>query len=257
METAPILKVVELQKSFEGLMAVYNVSFEVAVGQIKSIIGPNGAGKTTIFNLICGSLRPNAGEVRFKNKSLTRLKPDVVARMGISRTFQIVRLFTDLSVLENVMVGYHRQAPASILQCALGPMRTKGVEETIRARALHWLEFVGLSDRSSARPPDLPFGQQRLLEVARALAAEPELLLLDEPAAGLNDAERERLGELLLAVREQGTTILLVEHNMDLVMGVSDEVLVVNYGQKLAEGTPQQIQQQEDVIAAYLGEAVQ
>ncbi|MDA8187634.1 MAG: ABC transporter ATP-binding protein [Dehalococcoidales bacterium] len=254
METPTILEVNQLRKSFDGLLAVYDVSFQVKAGQIKTIIGPNGAGKTTVFNLVSGFLPPTSGDVKFKGKSLKGLKPDAVARLGLSRTFQIVRLFGDLTVLENVMVGYHRRAPASIWECALGPVRTKRAENNIREQALRWLEFVGLGDRARDYPPNLPFGQQRLLELARALAGEPELLLLDEPAAGLNDAERQKLGNLLLNIREQGGTILLVEHNMDLVMSVSDEILVVNYGQKLAEGTAEQIQRQEEVIAAYLGE---
>ncbi|MDP2935176.1 MAG: ABC transporter ATP-binding protein [Dehalococcoidia bacterium] len=255
MSANPLLRVDRLRKAFGGLMAVSDLSFEIEHGQIKAMIGPNGSGKTTILNLISGVLPPTGGSIHFKGLGITGWKPDAVARRGIARTFQIVRLFRELTALENVMVGCHPWAPAGLLGAALALPRARQAEGRIREEAGAWLEYVGLGGRAQELAGNLPFGEQRLLELARALAAKPSLLLLDEPAAGLNDAERERLCALLLEVQRRGLTILLVEHNMDLVMNVSDEIVVINYGQKLAEGSPDQIKNQQEVIAAYLGDS--
>ncbi|MCL5959565.1 MAG: ABC transporter ATP-binding protein [Chloroflexi bacterium] len=251
-----ILEVDGLSKSFGGLQAVRNVSFALETAKIKALIGPNGAGKTTIFNLMTGFLSPTSGSIKYRGKDLVRMKPEDIVRVGISRTFQIVRLFKSLSVLENVMVGCHPTAPAGILSSALALPRVRQRDALIRDRAMHYLEYTGLAGKHHDFPSNLSCGQQRLLELARALASEPKVLLLDEPAAGLNDVEREVLGGLFLDICRRGTTILLVEHNMDLVIGVSHEILVLNYGEKLAEGTPEQIQSRQEVIAAYLGETV-
>lgn len=255
MSSGLLLRVEGLRKSFGGLLAVSDLSFEVGRGQIKAMIGPNGAGKTTILNLINGVLPPTGGEILFRGRRITGCRPDDVARSGIARTFQIVRLFRQLTALENVMVGCHPWAPAGLWGAALGLPRFRQAETRIQEEARTWLEYVGLGYRARELAANLPFGEQRLLELARALAARPSFLLLDEPAAGLNDAEREHLCSLLQEVRKGGVTMLLVEHNMDLVMNISDEIVVINYGQKLAEGSPAQIQNQKEVIAAYLGDS--
>ncbi len=255
MSPGPLLQVERLCKSFGGLMAVSDLSFEVGHGQIKAMIGPNGAGKTTILNLIGGLLAPTTGDIHLKGRPITGCGPDSVAGQGVGRTFQIVRLFRELTALENVMVGCHPWARAGLLGAALRLPGARRTEVRIREEAKEWLGYVGLGARTQELAANLPFGEQRLLEFARSLASRPSLLLLDEPASGLNDAERERFGLLMDEVRKRGVTMLLVEHNMDLVMSISDEVVVINYGEKLAEGTPAQIQSQQEVIAAYLGDS--
>ncbi|MDP2661485.1 MAG: ABC transporter ATP-binding protein [Dehalococcoidia bacterium] len=255
MSSGPVLRIDHLSMSFGGLTAVSDLSFEVAQGQIKAMIGPNGAGKTTILNLVSGVLAPTAGQIYFKGQEIACCRPDEVARQGIARTFQVVRLFRELTVLENVMVGCQPWARAGVIGAALRLPGARRMERRIREEAMACLERVVLGARAGELACNLPFGEQRLLELARALAPRPALLLLDEPASGLNDAERERFGVLLQQVRSQGVTILLVEHNMDLVMDVSDEIVVINYGEKLAEGSPTQVQSQKEVIAAYLGDS--
>ncbi|HLB11441.1 MAG TPA: ATP-binding cassette domain-containing protein, partial [Dehalococcoidia bacterium] len=207
MNGAGLLRVERLNKSFGGLMAVSDLSFDVGQGEIKAMIGPNGAGKTTILNLISGVLAPTAGEIHFKGQRITGCSPDAVARTGIARTFQIVRLFKQLTALENVMVGCHPWAPPGLLGAALSLPRARRMEAGIRDAATEFLGYVGLGSRARELAGNLPFGEQRLLELARALAARPSLLLLDEPAAGLNDAERERLCGLLEEVRRRGVTL--------------------------------------------------
>lgn len=249
----PILRVTNIRKDFGGLMAVDSVSFEVRTSQIKAIIGPNGSGKTTILNLISGILPASSGEIKFKSNIISKLKSHVIASLGISRTFQIVRLFKDLTVLDNVIVGCQRWSPAGIWDVALRAPQARKAEDSMQKHSMACLNFVGMASKAFDIAGNLPFGEQRLLELARATAAKPELLLLDEPCAGLNDAEREKFIELLLAIREKGIAIILVEHNMDIIMNTADEIMVLNFGKKIAEGIPTQIQQQEEVIAAYLG----
>ena len=245
-----------ISKTFGGVVAVADVTFEIPADEIRAIIGPNGAGKTTIFNLITGIFPLDRGEIRFKDHGLDGLSTWQRAQLGIARTFQNLQIFTNMTVLENAMVGRHRQSRAGLLAAAFRTPGSRREEARIREQALACLELVGLAERAQDPAGSLPFGQQRLLEIARCLATEPTLLLLDEPAAGLNLAESEALGQLILGLRGRGITILLVEHLMDLVMGISDSVLVLNYGQVLAHGSPEAVQNNPAVIEAYLGAEV-
>lgn len=249
-----ILKVQNLQKYFGGLRAIDQLDFAVIQGKIKSVIGPNGAGKTTLFNLLTGIFPPTAGTLQFGGQILNGLKPHVIARLGIGRTFQNLELFGNMTVLENVMVGRHLRTNAGIFSAALRLPQMRQEEKEAKRQALAELEFMGLAEKAGFLATALPLGEQRLLEIARALATEPRLLLLDEPAAGLNMRETAKLAETIYRIRERGITVLLVEHDMSLVMEVSDEVLVLNYGRKVAEGPPREIQRHPEVIAAYLGE---
>ena len=242
-----------LAKTFGGVVAVADVTFDVPGGEIRAIIGPNGAGKTTIFNLITGIFPLDRGEIRFKDHGLSGLSTWQRAQLGIARTFQNLQIFANMTVLENAMVGRHRRSRTGLLAAAFRTPGSRREEATIREEALACLEVVGLAERSQDPAGSLPFSQQRLLEIARCLATEPTLLLLDEPAAGLNLVETEALGQLILSLRRRGITILLVEHLMDLVMGISDSVLVLNYGQVLAHGSPEAVQNNPAVIEAYLG----
>lgn len=249
-----ILQVQNLRKYFGGLRAIDKLDFMMTQGKIKSIIGPNGAGKTTLFNLLTGIIRPTAGTLQFAEQILNGLKPHVIARLGIGRTFQNLELFGNMTVLENVMVGGHLRTNAGIFSAALRLPQMRREEIKAKKQALKELHFMGLADKADLLATALPLGEQRLLEIARALATEPRLLLLDEPAAGLNMRETAKLAETIFRIRERGITVLLVEHDMSLVMEVSDEVLVLNYGRKVAEGPPREIQRHPEVIAAYLGE---
>jgi branched-chain amino acid transport system ATP-binding protein len=249
----PLLSARGLAKTFGGVVAVADVTFDVPAGEIRAIIGPNGAGKTTIFNLITGVFPLERGEIRFKGHGLNGRSTWQRARLGIARTFQNLQIFANMTVLENAMVGRHPKSRAGLLAAAFRTPGSRGEEAKIREDALACLELVGLAERSRDPAGSLPFGQQRLLEIARCLATEPALLLLDEPAAGLNLAEAEALGELILSLRRRGITMLLVEHLMDLVMGISDSVLVLNHGQVLAQGSPEAVQNDPAVIEAYLG----
>jgi branched-chain amino acid transport system ATP-binding protein len=234
-------------------MAVSEVSFGVAPGLVKAVIGPNGAGKTTMFNIITGFLAPQRGRITYLGKEIQGQPAHQVASLGIARTFQLVQLFDHMTVWENVMVGRHRLSRAGLLSGALRLPWARREEAGIRERAREALEFVGLADRAQQPAAILPLGLKRLLEIARALASEPKLLLLDEPASGLDQVETERLGEMILSLRKRGLTILLVEHDMSLTMEVADEIVVLNYGSLIAEGPPRAIQKHPEVIAAYLG----
>jgi branched-chain amino acid transport system ATP-binding protein len=254
MNTEVLLKADKLSKSFGGVRAVQEVDFAVLAGQIKGIIGPNGAGKTTLFNLITGVYGADSGQISFHGRSLNGLEAHQVAERGIARTFQNVELFDRMSVLENVMVGRHPRTKAGFISAAFRLSRSRREEKRIRQKAQEILEFVGLDKGGSGRSVSLPFGLQRILEIARALATEPLLLLLDEPASGLNAVETRDLGGLICRIRDRGITVVLVEHDMSLTMEICDEILVMDYGRVLAEGSPQEIQQNPEVIAAYLGE---
>jgi len=249
-----VLKVQGLQKSFGGLRAIDSLDFMVAEQQIKSIIGPNGAGKTTLFNLITGILPPTAGTFEFKGRPLRGMKAHEIARLGISRTFQNLELFANMTALENVMVGRHVRTLAGIFKAGLRLPGMRREEREIREKAMEELRFLGLENKALMNATSLPLGEQKLLEIARALATQPKLLLLDEPAAGLNMREAEKLAETIIKIRQREITVMLVEHDMSLVMDISDEVLVLNYGKKIAEGPPGDIQRNRQVIAAYLGE---
>lgn len=249
----PLLQLRGVSKTFGGLAALRDVSFDVPRHSIVGLIGPNGAGKTTLFNLITGFLRPCQGEIYFKDRRLDRLPPHAIAALGIARTFQNRQLFANMSVVANVMVGRHARTKAGFLGTGLSLPRARAEEQVIFEAAMARLTAVGLEEKALAYPQSLSLGQQKLVALARALAMEPELLLLDEPAGGLSSSEIEELGQWILYTREGGVSILVVEHVMDLVMDIADWVVVLSHGQKIAEGTPAQMQADEQVIAAYLG----
>jgi branched-chain amino acid transport system ATP-binding protein len=249
-----LLSVKNAEKSFRGLRAVADVSFDVLEGHITALIGPNGAGKTTVFNLITNLIQAESGVVEFAGEKIGTLTPTQIAQKGLVRTFQSARVIPGMTVLENIAVGRHRVARSSAIAQMLFLSSARAEERDIRRRAEAMLELVGLWRFRHTHAVDLPMGAQKLVEVVRALMAQPRLLCLDEPAAGLNDSETQDLSRLLRAVRESGTAVLLVEHNMGLVMGVADRVIVLDAGAVIAVGTAQQVQNDRRVIEAYLGQ---
>ncbi len=248
-----LMEIDQISKDFGGVRALDDVSFSVYERQILALIGPNGAGKTTLLNIVAGTLSPSEGQVRFRGKRLNDRPTHERVRMGIARTFQQAYTFSQMTVLENVMVGCHLRGQSDLLQAALRLPTMRREEEDIRLDAIRFLNLVGLGAKADQLAGNLPFGQQRLLAIGRALASSPTIILLDEPAAGLNRMEKNDLAELIERIQQMGITVVLVEHDMELVMRLAHWVVVLDHGQRLAQGTPDQVRRDPAVIAAYLG----
>lgn len=249
-----MLRLEGINKIFGGLTALDDVSLTVTKGSITGIIGPNGAGKTTLFNIVTGLYAQTSGQVYLGEKDISHLAAEMLASLGLVRTFQNIELFGQMTVLENVMVGLHTKSRSGIFSCAFKLPRQIREEKYIREKGLQWLNFTGLADLADLTAGSLPFGKGRLLEISRALAVEPKIILMDEPAAGLNSRETVELAAIIRRIQELGITVVLVEHDMELVMDICESIIVLNLGKKLACGTPREIQENPEVISAYLGE---
>ncbi|HQI23337.1 MAG TPA: ABC transporter ATP-binding protein [Smithella sp.] len=249
-----MLRLSNITQIFGGLNALEDVSFSVKEGSVTGIIGPNGAGKTTLFNIVTGLYTQTGGDVFLGGENISFLETEELAGRGLVRTFQNVELFRKMTVLENVMVGLHTKSSSGIFSCAFKLPRQIREEKAIREKSMVWLKYTGIAELAEMTAGNLPFGKGRLLEISRALAAGPKIILMDEPAAGLNSRETAELALLIRKIRQSGVTVVLVEHDMDLVMDVCDAIVVLNLGKKLAEGTPREIQENPAVISAYLGE---
>lgn len=248
-----VLEIQNVSKNFGGIHALQNVSFSINQGEIYGLIGPNGAGKTTMFNLITNIFEPSSGEIIFNNDNITGIKSHKITEKGICRTYQNIRLFSQMSALKNVMVGGHSRSSAGVFSSVFRTKAQRNEEIELNKKAEELLDLVGLLEHKDTLAENLAYGQQRRLEIARALASNPKLLLLDEPAAGMNEKETDSLYDLIKMIQSKGITVLIIEHDMPLVMKLCDRITVLNFGEKLAEGTPIEIQNNEAVIEAYLG----
>ena len=249
-----MLELKGITQVFGGVTALNNVSFSVNANEITGVIGPNGAGKTTLFNIVTGIYQQTSGQVIFEGKDISGIPVERLAALGMVRTFQNIELFGKMTVLENVMVGLHSRSYSGLFACSLKMPWAVKEERRIRDEALEWLRFVGIEELEEVLAGNLPFGKGRLLEIARAMACRPRMILMDEPAAGLNSKETLGLAQLIGKISKMGVTVMLVEHDMELVMDICDRIIVLNLGEKLAQGTPREIQDNHEVIAAYLGD---
>ena len=249
-----MLELKGITQIFGGVTALNDVSFFIHADQITGVIGPNGAGKTTLFNIVTGIYQQTSGQVIFEGSDISGIPVERLAAKGMVRTFQNIELFGQMTVLENVMVGLHSKSKSGLFACSFKVPWAIKEERRIREEAHEWLRFVGIEQLADVQAANLPFGKGRMLEIARAMACKPRMILMDEPAAGLNSQETVGLAELIRKIRDLGVTVVLVEHDMELVMDICDRIVVLNLGQKLAEGTPREIQDNHEVIAAYLGD---